>query len=87
VKVTITGDTAVKQYLREIGRQAPFALSTALNATANSVQKAVKQSLRDRFTLRQRTFVENTIYRDKSTDFASKTKFQAVVRVNPDRDF
>ena len=86
MKVTVSGDTAVKQQLQQIGRQAPFALATALNATANSVQQAVRASLTAQFTLRRKTFVERTIYRQPGQDFATKSKFQAVVRVHPERD-
>ncbi len=86
VRLTIHGDVAVRQQLQAIGRQAPYALSVALNNTANAVQSAVRDSLSDRFTLRRKTFVENTIYRQSGVDWATKTKPQATVRVRDTPD-
>lgn len=83
----VTGDSAIRQQLQAIGKQAPFALSVALNATANSVQSGVRENLNNRFTLRRKTFVERSIYRDRATDFATKTRPRAIVRVHPDREF
>ncbi|WP_434480975.1 hypothetical protein [Gemmatimonas sp.] len=87
MNIRISGDTAVRQQLQAIGKQMPFALSVALNGTANAVQQAVRGGLGEKFTLRRRTFVERTIFRDRATDFATKTKPQATVRVNPSSDF
>ncbi len=86
MKITVKGDTAARRQLQAIGKQAPFALATALNNSANSVQQAVRHSLNDQFTLRRKTFIERTIFRQPGQDFASKTKFQAAVRVHPERD-
>ena len=84
--ITITGHAEVSAALKAIGRQAPFAMSQTLNHVANEAQRAVKDSLSSRFTLRRKGFVENTIYRN-AEDKATKTKFQARVRVNPERNF
>lgn len=85
--ITVTGDDAVRKQLHEIGRQAPFALATALNGVANAAQKGIRENMADKFAFRRRNFVESTIYRNKSTDFATKTKLSATVRVHPERDF
>lgn len=86
IQIKVTGTNAVRDELRRIGRQAPFAMSVALNNTANDAQKAIRGGL-SAFTLRRKTFVENTIYRKPGQDFATKTKLVATVRVNPERDF
>lgn len=86
ITINVTGQDAVRSALKGIGRQAPYALQLTLNNTANDAQTAIRQGLTG-FTLRRKTFVENTIYRNRSTDFATKTKPQAIVRVNPARDF
>lgn len=85
--ITVKGFPEVSKALQEIGRQAPFAMSLALNNTANEAQRAIKDSLASRFTLRRKGFVENTIYRQKGVDFATKAKLQASIRVNPERNF
>ena len=87
INVKVTDSDAVRAELQRIGRQAPFAMSLALNNTANEAQRAIKDSLSSRFTLRRKAFVENTIYRQKGADFATKAKLQAVVRVSPERNF
>lgn len=86
ITLSVKGAPAVQQTLRAIGRQAPFAVSTALNNIANEVQRGVQDSLGSRFTLRRSDFIKKTIYRGKGVDFATKSKLQATVRVNPQRD-
>ena len=85
--ITIRGHDETRKALQDIGRQAPFALSLALNATANEAQAEIKASRNARFTLRRKTFVENTIFRKRGEDFATKTKLQATIRTHPERDF
>lgn len=85
--ITVTGIDDVCRTLATIRQQAPFAMATALNAMANDAQRGIKNSLDNRFLLRRSTFVRNTIYRAKSTDFATKANLVAIVRVNPERDF
>ncbi len=84
--LAITGGDAVQKQLQAIGRQAPFALATALNGVANAAQKGIRENMADKFAFRRRNFVESTIYRNKATDFATKSKFSATVRVHPERD-
>lgn len=86
VTVKVSGVQSARHSLQQVAKQMPFAMSKALNATANSVQSAVRESVAERFTLRKKSFILNTIYRSKSTDFASKSKFSATVRVDPARD-
>lgn len=73
--------------LREVGRQVPFAMSVGLNRTADEIQVAIRQGLRQHFTLRRPAFIEQTIYRKPGEDFAKKDSLQAGVRINPERDF
>lgn len=80
LKVTVTGSDAVREELQRIGRQAPFAMSLALNHTANEAQRQIRTGLAG-FTLRRKDFVERTIYRNRSTDFSTKQKFSATVRI------
>lgn len=87
VSITITGTPEVRKMLQDIGKQAPFALAVGLNGVANDVQKEIQESLASRFTLRRADFMKRTIYRDRATDFATKTNPHAIVRINPARDF
>jgi hypothetical protein len=86
LSVKITGVAGVRSMLQTVQKQIPFAMATALNTTANAVQSEVRQGLNERFTLRRKAFIENTIYRQRGTDFATKSHFQAIVRVHPERD-
>lgn len=86
MRLTIKGDQTVRASLQAIGRQAPYALAVALNGTANAVQREIRDSLDGRFQLRRREFIEKTIYRGRATDFATKTRPVATVRVHPERD-
>lgn len=87
ITLNVTGAESVKTTLKEIGRQAPFAVATGLNSLANEAQQGLQGELKDRLTLRRPDFVKNTIFRAKGTDFATKSKLQATVRVHPERDF
>ena len=75
-----------RQAMADIKKQAPFAMSLALNRTANAAQTEIRSGL-SAFTLRRKEFVERTIFRTRGVDFATKAKLQASVRVNPARDF
>jgi hypothetical protein len=86
IQIDVHGSEAVRSALRDIGRQAPFAMVKTLNATANEAQTAIRKGL-GVFTLRRKAFVENTIFRNRGTDFANKQHLQATVRVHPGRDF
>ena len=88
--ITVKGAEAIQRMTEQIRKQLPFALSTALNSSANALQGAVRQTIPQNFTLRRQPFILNTIYRKKGTfptgDFASKTMLRAAVRVHPERD-
>lgn len=81
------GGTPIAAQISGLASQLPYALSVALNLTANAAQSAVKATLPSEFTLRRASFIENTIYRKPGQDFATKTNLVAAVRVNPGRDF
>jgi hypothetical protein len=93
ITVNVTGSDQLKSQMAEIGRQAPFATSKALNAVANDAQAAIRQGLAGTFTLRREQFVSRTIYRFRTGqgpdggDFATKASLRAIVRVNPSQDF
>lgn len=78
-------EKAVVDALKAFEKQIPFAMSKALNDTANDAQKAIQDSLQQRFTLRRPDFIKRTIKRNRE-DFATKTKLEAVVRIDPTRD-
>lgn len=87
----ITIDVSAKDvvgYLRFLHKdQMPFAVSVALNQTANDMQSGIRQSIGQLgFTVRRQTFINNTIYRSPGTDFSTKQKFTAGVRIHPQRD-
>lgn len=61
-------------------RQIPFAVSSALNATAKEVQVATRAGIARRFTLRSSRFVLNTVKINRG-DFATKDNLRAIVTV------
>jgi hypothetical protein len=79
--------TAAAKALEQTERQYPFAASLALNNLANAGQQAQRVLVRREFTLRQETFILNTIKRFPGEDFATKRKLSAGYRVDPRRDF
>lgn len=71
-------------------RQVPFALANALNATANDMQRAVRNLLQGGrgFTFRtegSRQFLLRQIRRNPGEDFARKTRLVARVRIANNR--
>ncbi|GEM_PF-3526118 len=52
ISIVIELDRRQKEKLRELGRQAPYALSRALNRTAQESQVRVKGDLGEKFTIR-----------------------------------
>ncbi len=86
ISVNVSGADHARQVLQKVARQMPFAMSLALNKTANAVQQAVRDELPGRFTVRRNAWLKNTIYRNRGTDFATKSRLQAIVRIHPDRD-
>lgn len=87
--VKVRNEQAARSLLTDIRNRAPFAVATACNAIANGVQSEVRKSLSANFTLRRKLFIEQSIYRNRATDFAKKGQrlIQAIVRVNPERDY
>lgn len=84
-----TVDTkAVTAYLGALADQLPRRVGFALNTTANAMQKGVRESLANSFTLRRAGFVRATIYRAPKEDFpdVKMGRLVAGVRINPDRD-
>lgn len=86
MKIDIQVDaTKIIDSLRGMEGQMRFAMSKALNDTANDAQKAIQDGLGQRFTLRRPEFIKRTIKRERQ-DFATKEKLEAVVRIDPARD-
>lgn len=84
IHVDVTSAVAFFNDLQQ--RQLPFALSLALNRTAEDGQAAVRRHLTEAFTLRRKAFIERTI-KIETRDRASKTKLFVDVGVDPTRDF
>lgn len=87
VEVTTDNQTGLAGMISGHASQLPFAYSLGLNKLVNAAQGAVKDSLAGKFTLRQPSFIQNTIYRQPGQDFATKTNLSATVRVDPKRNF
>ncbi|HEY7236532.1 MAG TPA: hypothetical protein VH539_20390 [Gemmatimonadaceae bacterium] len=85
--VTTDNRSGLAGMISGLNSQLPYAYSRALNATANDAQAAIQHALPSEFTLRQPTFITQSIYRTPGEDFATKTKLEATVRVNPARNF
>lgn len=87
IEINITADTSeAVQLLQTADRQLPFAISKALNETANEVQKAQRLEVQQHFTLRHPTFILNTI-KIFPQERATKDRLTVVIRIDPDRDF
>lgn len=72
--------------LDELGkRQIPFAISMALNRTAEDGQAAVRERLGGEFTLRRKDYIDRTI-KIENRDRATKTKPFVIVGVDPTRN-
>lgn len=84
--VDIENAAPVLSAIAGLSSQLPYITSRAINATVNDVQTAIKASLHDDFHLRHAVYVENTVYRQPGQDFATKTKLEGAVRINPARD-
>lgn len=76
---------AVTKALKGLESQMPFAMSKALNDVANDAQRSIQDGLSQHFTLRRPEFIRKTIKRERD-DFATKTKLEAVVRIDPKRN-
>ncbi len=87
MEIKQTGAEAAKASFAELGKHTGAAIADTLNPLANGTQAMTRDEIRRRMTLRRPTFVLNTIYRKPGEDFATPTKAQASVRVDPARDF
>lgn len=67
-------------------KQAPYAVSLALNRTANAAQKAEREHIRSVFRLRRESYVLKGIYISKA-DRATKSSRVVTIQVLPDRDY
>jgi hypothetical protein len=85
--VTVDNQSGLPGLITGLTAQLPYAESRALNATATDAQRAIQAALPSEFTLRQASFIVNSIYRKPGQDFATKTNLAATVRVNPERNF
>jgi hypothetical protein len=73
--------------IQQLVRQIPYVQMLAVNQIADEFQKVEQNSLtKQGFTLRQETFIKNTIKR-VGPDFATKQHPVAAVRIDPERDF
>lgn len=70
-------------FLNSLSRQAPFAISKAVNDLMVHGQRRVQAGLSEHFTLRRRTWVERTV---KVQRWANKRSLVATVGIDPTRD-
>jgi hypothetical protein len=84
VEVTVES-RAVRDMLKGLESQAPFAMSLALNNTANDVQAAIRKGVQSRFTLRRPDFILNTVKIAKD-ERATKAKQEVTVHIDPTRN-
>jgi hypothetical protein len=71
-------DKVVRAALKEIGRQAPFALATGITKTIQEAQRAMKVQVKNTFTLRgTESLFTNTV----KAKFATKTKPEGNIRI------
>jgi len=86
ISLTLDGlDEAIRD-MEGLQKQLPFAASVGLNRTADDFQAAMRGRVQAKFTLRRPGFVLNTIKRERS-DFATKAKLVAMVRIDPKSNF
>lgn len=86
IDITTDNQTGLAGLIGGLTTQLPFAYSLGLNKLVTGAQQAIQRTLDERFTLRRREFVERTIYRKPGADFATRSKLEASVRVNPERN-
>jgi hypothetical protein len=86
LKLLEADEAYLKRLFAEIGPKALFAASLGMNRTMNEAQDAIRQGLQWKFTVRRKSFIESTIYRQPGKDFASKTNLQAGVRIHEERN-
>ena len=89
IRINIKNERSARKLLADLRSGAPGAVALACNKLADGVQAEVRKGLPSAFTLRRKPFIEQSIYRNKSTDFAryNQRPIQATVRINPERDY
>lgn len=81
-----TNAAEVSGFLMELfADQIPFATARAINRTAIAFQAEERDRLTDRFTIRRPWVLQGV--KINRGDFATKTKPEAIVRIDPGRDF
>lgn len=81
-----TNAAEISEFMRRLyADQMPFAVATAINRTALDFQKAEREGLQERFTIR-RSWVLQGVKINRG-DFATKTNLEARIHVDPARDF
>lgn len=88
----VEGADEINELLKQLPRKALFGVSIGMNRTMDEAQDAIRKRVANKFTLRRKTFMEQTIYRRPGLwpngDFANKDNpHSAAVRINPNRDF
>ena len=86
-QIVVAGLEDVEAMMARLPENAKFGASIGLNRTADEVQAGIRAGLQGKgFTLRRKSFVEQTIYRKPGEDFATKAKLEARVRIHDERD-
>ena len=70
-------------FLQAMNRQAPFAISLAINNSVKGAQEAEREHIRGAFILRRQQFIERTV---KIPLFATKQHPTAILEIDPSRD-
>lgn len=82
-------DVDTKGFFRwtdKLSKQMPFAVSLALNRTAEEFQAVERKQLHKSFTIRRKTFIERQVKIERR-DRATKDKFSVRVAIDQRRDF
>ena len=82
----LEGADEVNALLAKLPANARYGAALGMNRTMDEAQAEIRRGLSGKFTLRRKSFVENTIYRKPGEDWATKDKLEARVQVNADRD-
>lgn len=82
----LEGAEEINALLAKLPENARYGAALGMNRTMDEAQAEIRRGLSGKFTLRRKTFVENTIYRKPGEDWATKDKLEARVQVNADRN-
>lgn len=82
----LEGAEEVNALLAKLPANARYGAALGMNRTMDEAQAEAKRGLSSKFTLRRKSFVENTIYRKPGEDWATKDRLEARVQVNPERN-